>query len=235
MSLLTFVLIFVSSFAFAFLYINVSFVYVIRSLGALGKFNAKSFNLTQALLILNSFFAATSLTAIAFLIDTNPDIKIILIIFVISLLLIFVFHILIIFKFNYVVRLVDYLLSKYYKQIKFERSSKVLISKSFNYDFIISIAWFSHLIGFIFPSLMAVTFNDYRTSLFQLSFIFNSLGTFLTILIIEKKLSIMADKKMNQIQKMEIINYLSNILCNRVVTTFMLLLLIVFLYFYLSQ
>lgn len=234
MSLLTVFLICISSFSFSFIYINTSFVYIIRSIGALGKFNAKSFNLNQALLIFNSFFVAISLTSIAYLIDTIPNLKLIFVIFITSLLIIIIFHILIILKFEHVIRFINFLLKKYYKQMSVRHSENILLPKSFSFNLIVSSAWLSYLIGFIFPSLMAVIFNDYRTTLFQLSFIFNSLGTFLTILIIEKKLSVMADEKMTQLQKSKIMSYLSNILFNRVIASSFLLLLLIFFYFYLS-
>ena len=227
MSLLTVFLICISSFSFSFVYINTSFVYFIRSIGALGKFNAKSFNLNQALLIFNSFFVAISLTSIAYLIDTIPNLKLIFIIFITSLLIIIIFHILIILKFEHVIRFINFLLKKYYKQMSVHYSENILLPKSFSFDLIVSSAWLSYLIGFIFPSFMAVIFNDYRTTLFQLSFIFNSIGTLLTIVVTDKKASFLSDiENPNQKEIEAIINYLSNILINRLYATSVVLLFV---------
>ena len=55
------------------------------------------------------------------------------------------------------------------------------------------VAWFFLLVGFLFPSLMAVVFNEYRSTLFQLSFIFNSIGSILSVLYTERRASIYTD------------------------------------------
>ena len=47
-----------------------------------------------------------------------------------------------------------------------------------------------------------------RTTLFQLSFIFNSIGTFLTIIVTDKKASLLSDRENpTQIEKKNIINF----------------------------
>ena len=94
MSLTTITIIFISSFSLAFAYVNTTFTFILKSLGATLNINAKSFNLTQALLILNSFFVAVALTSIAFLIDTTPKLQNLLYVFQISLGIIIGFHIL---------------------------------------------------------------------------------------------------------------------------------------------
>ena len=235
MSLTTITIIFISSFSLAFAYINTTFTFVLKSLGATLNINAKSFNLTQALLILNSFFVAVALTSIAFLIDTTPKLQNLLYVFQISLGIITGFHILMLFKFKIVKIFVQWLMKKYFKNENYEFKGNLCIEKKINFDFVIIIAWSSYLLGFIFPSILAVIFNEFRTTLFQLSFIFNSLGTFLTILIIEKKLAIMSDQtNKNQFQIDEIMNYLSAVVINRVIASLLLLIILLVLPFCLS-
>ena len=235
MSLITITIILISSFSLAFAYVNTTFTFVLKSLGATLNINAKSFNLTQALLILNSFFVAVALTSIAFLIDTTPKLQILLYVFQISLTVIIVFHILILFKFKTVKIFVQWLMKKYFKNDTYDFKGNFFSERKIKFDFVILVAWASYLLGFIFPSILAVIFNEYRTTLFQLSFIFNSLGTFLTILIIEKKLAIMSDQtNKTQFQIDEIMNYLSIVIINRVIASILLLVILLILPFCLS-
>ena len=235
MSLITITLILISSFCLALAYVNTTFTFVLKSLGATLNINAKSFNLTQALLILNSFFVAVALTSIAFLIDTTPKLQILLYVFQISLTVIIGFHILMLFKFKIVKIFVRWLMKKYFKNDTYDFKGNFFSERKIKFDFVIIVAWTSYLLGFIFPSILAVMFNEYRTTLFQLSFIFNSLGTFLTILIIEKKLAIMSDQtNKTQFQIDEIMNYLSIVVINRVIASLLLLVILLILPFCLS-
>ena len=79
----------------------------------------------------------------------------------------------------------------------------------------------------LFSSILAVIFNEYRATLFQLSFIFNSIGTFLTIIVTDKKASLLSDRENpTQIEKKNIINFLSNVLLNRLLATSIILIIV---------
>ena len=199
-------------------------------IGAINNVNAKSWNLASAVLLLNSFFIAISLSMIAFVIDHQPNLKILSLLFFLSILVVLVGHLLMIYKFNGATLLVKKISNIYFKQNLIENNSPFKLN-FFNFDFISFIAWISFLIGFIFPSILAVIFNDYRTTLFQLSFIFNSLGTFLTIIITDKKASLLSDKENpNNADIRNIINFLSNVLFNRLIATLLVLILVLFLF-----
>lgn len=223
-------IIIVSSLSLSITYILTSFTFVIRMIGAINNVNAKSWNLASAVLILNSFFIAISLSMIAFVIDHQPNLNSLLILFVLSILLVFIGHFFMIKKFDLTTLLIRNISNIYFKSdlIKNENSYKL---NYYKFDFITFIAWVSFLIGFIFPSILAVIFNDYRTTLFQLSFIFNSLGTFLTIIITDKKASLLSDKeKPTDIDIKNIINFLSNVLFNRLIATLIVLIFVLILF-----
>ena len=162
-------------------------------LGAINNVNAKSWNLSSAVLLLNSFFIAISLSMIAFILDYSPDLSILLILFNLSMFLILIGHLIMIRNFNFTLNLIKKL-SKIYFRDDLIKSHITENLNFYKFDFTTFMAWICFLIGFIFPSILAVIFNEYRTTLFQLSFIFNSIGTFITIVITDKKASILSDK-----------------------------------------
>jgi len=226
-----YILIFLSSLTLSLTYLNTSFVFAIRSVGAINKINAKSSNLGSALLMLNGILIAISLSIIAFMLDTNPNLENFIILFLLTIAFILIGHLFLIFNFGFISKLMYWMLKKYFKKVKLNQLSfkKAL---SFNFDFKISFAWICHLVAFIFPAIMAVIYNDYRTTLFQLSWVFNSIGTFLTITIIEKKASILADhEEISKTQIDFIFEYLSLVLTNRLISTLFIFLLIIILYF----
>jgi len=198
-------------------------------LGAINNVNAKSWNLSSAVLLLNSFFIAISLSMIAFILDHSPEILTVLILFILTIVYVLFGHLIIIKKFNFIVYLIKKISIAYFKKdlIKENINQKLYY---YNFDFSTIFAWFCFLIGFIFPSILAVIFNEYRTTLFQLSFIFNSLGTLITIVITDKKASLLSDKE-NPSRKdiNNILNFLSNVLINRAIATTIVLAIILIL------
>jgi len=199
-------------------------------LGAINNVNAKSWNLSSAVLLLNSFFIAISLSMIAFILDYSPDLSILLILFNLSMFLILIGHLIMIRNFNFILNLIKKL-SKIYFRDDLIKSHIAENLSFYKFDFTTFMAWICFLIGFIFPSILAVIFNEYRTTLFQLSFIFNSIGTFITIVITDKKASILSDKdNPSTIEIKNILDFLSNILINRLIATFIVL-IIIFLMF----
>ena len=199
-------------------------------IGAINNINAKSWNLSSAVLLLNSFFIAISLSMIAFILDYSPTLSILLILFNMSMFLILIGHLIMIKKFNLVLNLIKKL-SKIYFKDDLIKSHKVENLNFYKFDFSTFIAWICFLIGFIFPSILAVIFNEYRTTLFQFSFIFNSIGTFITIVITDRKASMLSDKdNPSTLEIKNILDFLSNILINRLIATFIVL-MIIFLMF----
>ncbi len=195
-------------------------------LGAINNINAKSWNLSSAVLILNSFFIALALSTIAFLLDTSPNIKYLLLLFISSISLVLLGHLIMIYKFKIMIYLIKKITFFYFKKDFIKKENLKLIAK-YQFDFITFVAWVCFLIGFVFPTLLAAIFNEYRTTLFQLSFVFNSIGTLLTIVVTDKKASFLSDiENPNQKEIETIINYLSNVIINRLYATSVVLLFV---------
>ena len=230
---LEFILICIAAFSLSITYINTSFAFSIRAIGAVGSIIAKSSNLSQALLIINSFFIAITLSIIGYLLDIGTKPIKLTFLFILSLIIILIGHLLMLLKFNLFQVFIKFLIKKYFKENLQVSKLKFNFFSNKNIDVIIFIAWTSYLIGFIFPTFLASYFNEYRTTLFQLSFVFNSLGTFLTILIIEKNASILADQisqKTNS--QLKIMEYLGVVLLNRVYSSILVLISLFFINFY---
>lgn len=229
MNLINF-LIFFSATSLSLTYVVTSFSFVIRVIGAINNVNAKSWNLASAITMLNSFFIALSLSSIAFILDNRPNLFSISILFFLSTFLVIVGHFFILFYFNKTHKLVQWLSFQYFKNvyIKDENIDKL---KFFKFDLVTFVAWICFLLGFIFPSILAIIFNEYRTTLFQLSFVFNSIGTFLTIVITDKKASLLSDNEnLNEKEKATILNYLSIVLLNRLIASLAILILLIIFY-----
>ncbi|MDB3974002.1 DUF2837 family protein [Alphaproteobacteria bacterium] len=230
MNSLILTIVIVSSLSLSITYILTSFTFIIRMIGAINNINAKSWNLASAVLLLNSFFIAISLSMIAFVIDHQPNLNSLLILFVLSILVVLIGHILMIFKFNLTSLLIKKISYLYFKS-DLIGNNKINKLNFYQFDPVTFIAWICFLIGFIFPSILAVVFNDYRTTLFQLSFIFNSLGTFLTIVITDKKASLLSDKENpSKVEIKKIVNFLSNVLINRLLATTLVLIVVLILF-----
>lgn len=218
-------IIIISSLSLSFTYILTSFTFIIRILGAINNINAKSWNLSSAVLLLNSLFIAISLSLIAFLIDHQPNLNFLLMLFVLSTLIVLIGHLFMVFRFNLSIVIIKKISKIYFKSDLINNNEYKL--NFYKFDFITFLAWICFLIGFIFPSILAIIFNDYRTTLFQLSFIFNSLGTFLTIIITDKKASLLSDKENpSNYDILKIIDFLSNVLINRLIATTLILIFI---------
>jgi hypothetical protein len=131
-----------------------------------------------------------------------------------------------IYKFKIMIYLIKKITFFYFKKDFIKKENLKLIAK-YQFDFITFVAWVCFLIGFVFPTLLAAIFNEYRTTLFQLSFVFNSIGTLLTIVVTDKKASFLSDiENPNQKEIETIINYLSNVIINRLYATSVVLLFV---------
>lgn len=226
----------VSAVCLAFTYLITSFSLILRIIGAINNFNSRSWNLANAIILINSLLIAIFLTSIAFIIDYQPTLKLIFIIFAISTSLISLGHLFYLYRFQYVCLIIEKIIYWYFKK-NIKELNFVFNKKNFIFDKFAFSAWICLLLGFMFPSILAVIFNEYRTSLFQLSFIFNSIGTFITVLITDKQATLLSDKSnMTEVEKNKLIDYLYNILLTRLISSLIVnFSVFVLLYFYLTN
>ena len=199
-------------------------------MGAVNGFKTKSWNLASAILLVNSFFIALSLLIIGLILDFNPKLEFIFLIFFLNFILIFIGHFLIKKNLNFFSKLLNQIFNLYFKQdinLKY-RGSKITLNAI---DKPSTLAWFCLLMGFLFPSILAVIFNEYRSTLFQLSFVFNSVGTLITVLYTDRRASIYTDKtQMNTDEKDDAFNYFIKVINSRLLSTVVLIALLLSLY-----
>ncbi len=222
-----FFLIFIGAISLSLTFILTTFSFIIRMVGAINNINAKSWNLASAITLFNSFFIAIALSTIAYFVDSRPDLKLIIIIFLLSSFIVLLGHLYMFYNFNQISKIIKNITNFYFsKDIAINEINEKF--NNFDFDFFTFLAWVFFMIGFIFPTTLAIIFNDYRTTLFQLSFVFNSLGTFITIVITEKKASLLSDKNvLSKKDYVKIIDYLSIIIFNRIYANVLIILILI--------
>ena len=210
------VLLVIGSISLSLTFLLTTFSFKIKILGAINDINAKSWNLASAVTLLNSLFIAIALAIIAFFLDTFPNFQFLIIFFLTNTLIVLFGHIFMFYKLSSSYNLIKYLSDIYFNKDLLKKSFKKKFT-NYSFDMFSFIAWFSFLIGFIFPTFLAIFFNDYRATLFQLSFVFNSFGTLINIVITDKKASLLADNySYSAKEESRITDYLSLVIINRI-------------------
>lgn len=224
-------IILIGSVSLASTFILTTFSFIIRMVGAINNINAKSWNLASAITIFNSFFIAIALASIAFFLDNYPSLFLLNKIFLFSTFIVLVGHIYMFSKIDQICILIKKITDIYFNKGLLHSFIEKKLNK-LSYDFFSFFAWLFFLIGFIFPTFLAIIFNEYRTTLFQLSFVFNSLGTFITIVITDRRASLLSDKSiiMNN-DKKQIADFLSIVIINRIYASLIIFLTLIILYF----
>jgi len=222
-----FFLVLVGAVSLSLTFVLTTFGFIIRMIGAVNNINAKSWNLASAITLFNSFFIAIALATIAYFVDTRPSLTLILQIFLVSSIIVLIGHIYMFYKFNFTSKIIKKITDFYFSKNLVARDIDVKLL-NYNFDFFTFIAWIFFMIGFVFPAVLAVIFNEYRTTLFQLSFVFNSLGTFITIIVTDRRASMLSDKNIiNNDDFNMIINYLSVIIINRIYANIIVLIALI--------
>ena len=124
-SLIPIIIIF-GSLSLSITYILTSFSFIIRMIGAINNINAKSWNLASAVLLLNSFFIAISLSMIAFILDFQPKIHSLVIFFSLSIFLVFIGHIFMIWKFELTSNIIRTVSKFYFKHDLINKKIKIV-------------------------------------------------------------------------------------------------------------
>ena len=227
---LNYFLLVIGSISLSLTFLLTTFSFKIKILGAINDINAKSWNLASAVTLLNSLFIAIALAIIAFFLDTFPNLYFLIIFFLANTLIVFFGHVFMFYKLHSSYHFIKYLTDIYFTKNLLTKGFKQKFT-NYSFDLFSFIAWFSFLIGFIFPTFLAVFFNEYRATLFQLSFVFNSFGTLITIVITDKKASLLADKiSYDSNKELKITDYLSLVLINRIYASLLVLLILLLIF-----
>lgn len=227
---LNLLLLVVGSISLSLTFLLTTFSFKIKILGAINDINAKSWNLASAVTLLNSLFVAVALAIIAFFLDTFPNFKFLIIFFIFNTLIVLFGHIFMFYRLSSSYIFIRYLTDIYFARNLLNNGFKQKLT-NYSFDPFSFIAWFSFLIGFIFPTFLAIFFNEYRATLFQLSFVFNSFGTLITIVITDKRASLLADSFSPKSEKdFKITDYLSLVIINRIYASSLVLLILLLIF-----
>jgi len=211
-------------------YLITTFSFFVKIIGSVNGFKTKSWHLAGAILLANSFFIAIALLIIGLILDIQPKLKLIFLIFLSNFIIIFIGHLFIRFNTKLFFKILNQVFNLYFKQkvdLKYQgfKSTIIFIDKPS------LIAWLSLLIGFLFPSILAVIFNEYRSTLFQFSFIFNSIGTLITVIYTDRRASIYTDKiQMSLIEKNDSYIYFLKVINSRLFSTFFVIVSLIITY-----
>lgn len=184
----------------------------------------------QVLLLINRALIALSLLIIGFLVDSKFGISNLILIYSLTAFLTTIFHLFLLS--NSRIRKITLFLLRviHKKQVYLNNLDYKHVSK-FGFWPLLSFVTFLTFFGFFGPSIFAVALYDYRATLMQTSFIFNTAATLMYVLIVEKKMAIVMD-----LGDIELINTLrKNFLNTRIYSFAFQSLLLLMLYFYLDK
>ncbi len=229
---LNYFLLVIGSISLSLTFLLTTFSFKIKILGAINDINAKSWNLASAVTLLNSLFIALALAIIAFFLDTFPNFNFLIIFFIANTVIVLLGHIYMFYRLSSSYKFIKYLTDIYFAKNLLNKGFKEKFT-NYSFDLFSFIAWFSFLIGFIFPTFLAIFFNEYRATLFQLSFVFNSFGTLITIVITDRKASLLADNySPNSEKDFKITDYLSLVIINRIYSSSLVLLILLMIFLF---
>ena len=144
-------------------------------------------------MMFNRFSVALTLPVLGFLLDygVNQDFLITIILGAISLYLL-LNSLLVVFSYRISMILISML--RFYNQSnKLEINKELFKLRNLSFDFPSSIFYFTILLGFFLPSILASFFLEWRATIMQFGFTLNVLGTLVNVLLIEKKVSLAID------------------------------------------
>lgn len=219
-----------SLYVLIFAAIGISLAYLIDDIAFLAKgfgglygVNALAANLSASIYLFNRAFMALILPALGFLVDSGVEIRIMLIAIVGSTLLMGVLKIAMYRNIIQTMLFVNWMAKKLYgaDRIPLCHSNFSDLAYKGRVEFQPALAMILFIAGMTIPSIIAIHFFDNRAFFIQLSFIFNMVGTLLTILFIERKIAIDAEKlTTRKIDKSDFIASVASIILSRVVGVF---------------
>jgi hypothetical protein len=145
-----------------------------------------------------------------------------------STLLIIFGHFFLILKFKLIIKFIQKLFKIYFKFNNFKNFDHKI--KYNNIEFLGLLSWIFLLLGFIFPTYLASFFYEYRTTCFQFSFIFNSVGTILSVIYVDKKISIYGDDNLDLSKSDIIVSFLSRVLVSRFLSSLLIFINLIFFF-----
>jgi len=220
----------VSLYVLIFVAISISLAYLIDDIAFLAKgfgglygVNALAANLSASIYLFNRATMALILPALGYLVDSGIGIRVMLIAIIGSTLLMGVLKIIVYRNIIQVMLFVNWMAKKLYgaDRVPLCNSNFANLTYKGRIEFQPALAMILFVAGMTIPSIIAIHFFDNRAFFIQLSFIFNMVGTLLTILFIERKIAIDAEKlTTGTIDKSDFVTSIASIILSRVAGVF---------------
>ncbi len=220
----------INLYVLVFVVIGTSLAYLVDDLaflskgfGGLYEINALAANLSSSIFLFNRAAMALILPALGFLVDSGISIKVMLIAVISSALLMCLLKMIVYRKITRVILFLSWVAKKIYgaERITDQNSNFVDITYKGRIELQPTLAMILFIAGMTIPSIIAIYFFDNRAFFIQLGFIFNMVGSLLTILFIERKIALDAEKLVSgKIDRDSFIASISSIILSRAVGAF---------------
>lgn len=220
----------INLYVLVFVVIGTSLAYLVDDLaflskgfGGLYEINALAANLSSSIFLFNRAAMALILPALGFLVDSGISIKVMLIAVISSALLMCLLKMIVYRKITRVILFLSWVAKKIYgaERITDQNSNFVDITYKGRIELQPTLAMILFIAGMTIPSIIAIYFFDNRAFFIQLGFIFNMVGSLLTILFIERKIALDAEKLVSgKICRDSFIASISSIILSRAVGAF---------------
>ena len=220
----------INLYVLVFVVIGTSLAYLVDDLaflskgfGGLYEINALAANLSSSIFLFNRAAMALILPALGFLVDSGISIKVMLIAVISSALLMCLLKVIVYRKITRVILFLSWVAKKIYgaERITDQNSNFVDITYKGRIELQPTLAMILFIAGMTIPSIIAIYFFDNRAFFIQLGFIFNMVGSLLTILFIERKIALDAEKLVSgKIDRDSFIASISSIILSRAVGAF---------------
>jgi hypothetical protein len=167
-------------------------VILVKVLGSFRGYNSLAANFSSLLLLSNRVFISLTLVFFALAVDFGADIDQVIDTFQIFCFVCGLLHLLFPYKVKAILRILDWMFLKY-RGVKHDKL-EIPECRHYKIDKLSVISMFLFYMGFTLPTVLSLSFPEYKVTLFQLSFIANAFGSIISIAFIEKKLAKLCDK-----------------------------------------
>jgi len=213
-----------------FVVIAISLAYLVDDLAFLSKgfgglygINALAANLSSSIFLFNRAAMSLILPALGFLVDSGISIKTMLLAIIGSAFLMCLLKVIMYLKITRVILFLSWVAKKIYgaKRVSSQELDFIGVAYKGRVELKPTLAMVLFVAGMTIPSVMAIYFFDNRAFFIQLGFVFNMAGSLLTILFIERKVALDAEKLVSgKLSQDSFIASISSIILSRAVGVF---------------
>ena len=213
-----------------FVIVGVSVAYAIDDLailskgfGGLYKSNALAANLGSTIYLFNRIFMASTLPALGYLVDSGISAKEMIITVIIAAVLMLFLKIITYYNIIRIIITLNWVAGKLYGKDRHIVDHSILLNIEYkgkiNWQPVLAMIMF--IASMTIPSIIAIFFFENRAFFVQLGFLFNMFGSLITILFIERKIALSAEKvALGDADQSSFISSISSIILSRALGSF---------------